>query len=102
MKLKKKVGEVFVSGGEEPGSGDDNPPSIEKNIVDENGKLVENQQLTQMDQAIQYQVGTHILTKIRPKLYINGNYYDLEDVLEVLEVKKYMIKMVKILRLKER
>ncbi|KAA0758565.1 isopeptide-forming domain-containing fimbrial protein, partial [Bacillus sp. AR2-1] len=85
---EEKVGEVFVSGGGGTGSGDDNPPSIEKNIVDENGKLVENQQLTQMDQAIQYQVGTHI-----PK---NPSNYtsmvisdDLEDVLEVLEAKVY-------------
>ncbi|MCU5517453.1 SpaA isopeptide-forming pilin-related protein [Bacillus wiedmannii] len=88
IKTEEKVGEVFVSGGGGTGSGDDNPPSIEKNIVDENGKLVENQQLAQMDQPIQYQVGTHI-----PK---NPSNYtsmvisdDLEDVLEVLEAKVY-------------
>ncbi|WP_070168527.1 SpaA isopeptide-forming pilin-related protein, partial [Bacillus wiedmannii] len=85
---EEKVGEVFVSGGGGTGSGDDNPPSIEKNIVDENGKLVENQQLTQMDQAIQYQVGTHI-PKNSPNYTSMVISDDLEDVLEVLEVKVY-------------
>ncbi|PGD82120.1 adhesin [Bacillus wiedmannii] len=85
---EEKVGEVFVSGGGGTGSGDDNPPSIEKNIVDENGKLVENQQLTQMDQAIQYQVGTHIPTN-SPNYTSMVISDDLEDVLEVLEAKVY-------------
>ncbi|MED3314331.1 SpaA isopeptide-forming pilin-related protein [Bacillus wiedmannii] len=85
---EEKVGEVFVSGGGGTGSGDDNPPSIEKNIVDENGKLVENQQLTQMDQAIQYQVGTHI-PKNSPNYTSMVISDDLEDVLEVLEAKVY-------------
>ncbi|MED2866486.1 SpaA isopeptide-forming pilin-related protein [Bacillus thuringiensis] len=88
IKTEEKVGQVFVSGGGGTGSGDDNPPSIEKNIVDENGKLVENEQLTQMDQVIQYQVGTHIPND-PPKytsMVIND---DLEDVLEVLEAKVY-------------
>ncbi|MGN5652210.1 SpaA isopeptide-forming pilin-related protein [Bacillus sp. Brlt_9] len=85
---EEKVGEVFVSGGGGTGSGDDNPPSIEKNIVDENGKLVENQQLTQIDQAIQYQVGTHI-PKEPPNYTSMIISDDLEDVLEVLEAKVY-------------
>ncbi|HDR7654927.1 TPA: collagen binding domain-containing protein [Bacillus wiedmannii] len=85
---EEKVGEVFVSGGGGTGSGDDNPPSIEKNIVDENGKIVENQQLTQMDQAIQYQVGTHI-PKNSPNYTSMVISDDLEDVLEVLEAKVY-------------
>ena len=85
---EEKVGQVFVSGGGGTGSGDDNPPSIEKNIVDENGKLVENQQLTQMDQAIQYQVGTHIPND-PPKYTSMVISDDLEDVLEVLEAKVY-------------
>ncbi|WP_088057542.1 SpaA isopeptide-forming pilin-related protein [Bacillus wiedmannii] len=85
---EEKVGEVFVSGGGGTGSGDDNPPSIEKNIVDENGKLVENQQLTQMNQAIQYQVGTHI-PKNSPNYTSMVISDDLEDVLEVLEAKVY-------------
>ncbi|QWH77101.1 isopeptide-forming domain-containing fimbrial protein [Bacillus mycoides] len=88
IKTEEKVGEVFVSGGGGTGSGDNNPPSIEKNIVDENGKLVENQQLTQMDQPIQYQVGTHI-PKDPPKYTSMVISDDLEDVLEVLEAKVY-------------
>ncbi|MGG0314211.1 SpaA isopeptide-forming pilin-related protein, partial [Bacillus mycoides] len=88
IKTEEKVGQVFVSGGGGTGSGDDNPPSIEKNIVDENGKLVENQQLTQMDQPIQYQVGTHI-PKDPPKYTSMVISDDLEDVLEVLEAKVY-------------
>ncbi|OXB96659.1 MULTISPECIES: SpaA isopeptide-forming pilin-related protein [Bacillus] len=85
---EEKVGQVFVSGGGGSGSGDDNPPSIEKNIVDENGKLVENEQLTQMDQVIQYQVGTHIPKD--PLKYTSMVISDdLEDVLEVLEAKVY-------------
>ncbi|PEW52428.1 adhesin [Bacillus cereus] len=85
---EEKVGEVFVSGGGGTGSGDNNPPSIEKNIVDENGKLVENQQLTQIDQAIQYQVGIHIPND-PPKYTSMVISDDLEDVLEVLEAKVY-------------
>ncbi|PGB76132.1 adhesin [Bacillus wiedmannii] len=88
IKTEEKVGEVFVSGGGGTGSGDDNPPSIEKNIVDENGKLVENEQLTQMDQVIQYQVGTHIPND-PPKYRSMVISDDLEDVLEVLEAKVY-------------
>ncbi|MFA2809001.1 SpaA isopeptide-forming pilin-related protein [Bacillus mycoides] len=88
IKTEEKVGEVFVSGGGGTGSGDDNPPSIEKNIVDENGKLVENQQLAQMDQPIQYQVGTHIPND-PPKYTSMVISDDLEDVLEVLEAKVY-------------
>ncbi|MCU5706375.1 SpaA isopeptide-forming pilin-related protein [Bacillus wiedmannii] len=88
IKTEEKVGEVFVSGGGGTGSGDDNPPSIEKNIVDENGKLVENQQLAQMDQVIQYQVGTHIPND-PPKYRSMVISDDLEDVLEVLEAKVY-------------
>ncbi|MGH0692719.1 SpaA isopeptide-forming pilin-related protein [Bacillus cereus] len=88
IKTEEKVGQVFVSGGGGTGSGDDNPPSIEKNIVDENGKLVENEQLTQMDQVIQYQVGTHIPND-PPKYTSMVISDDLEDVLEVLEVKVY-------------
>ncbi len=76
----------MVGGGS--GSGDDNPPSIEKNIVDEIGKSVEHQQLTQMDQPIQYQVGTHI-PKDPPKYTSMVISDDLEDVLEVLEAKVY-------------
>ncbi|HDR8195513.1 SpaA isopeptide-forming pilin-related protein [Bacillus thuringiensis] len=88
IKTEEKVGQVFVSGGGGTGSGDDNPPSIEKNIVDENGKLVENEQLTQMDQVIQYQVGTHIPND--PLKYTSMVISDdLEDVLEVLEAKVY-------------
>ncbi|MGE6880284.1 SpaA isopeptide-forming pilin-related protein [Bacillus mobilis] len=85
---EEKVGEVFVSGGGGTGSGDNNPPSIEKNIVDENGKLVENQQLTQIDQAIQYQVGIHIPND-PPKYTSMVISDDLEDALEVLEAKVY-------------
>ncbi|MES5887409.1 MULTISPECIES: SpaA isopeptide-forming pilin-related protein [unclassified Bacillus cereus group] len=85
---EEKVGQVFVSGGGGSGSGDNNPPSIEKNIVDENGKLVENEQLTQMDQVIQYQVGTHIPND-PPKYTSMVISDDLEDVLEVLEAKVY-------------
>ncbi|HDX9508794.1 TPA: isopeptide-forming domain-containing fimbrial protein [Bacillus cereus] len=88
IKTEEKVGQVFVSGGGGTGSGDDNPPSIEKNIVDENGKLVENEQLTQMDQVIQYQVGTHIPND-PPKYTSMVISDDLEDVLEVLEAKVY-------------
>ncbi|PDY88179.1 SpaA isopeptide-forming pilin-related protein [Bacillus toyonensis] len=88
IKTEEKVGQVFVSGGGGSGSGDDNPPSIEKNIVDENGKLVENEQLTQMDQVIQYQVGTHIPND-PPKYTSMVISDDLEDVLEVLEAKVY-------------
>ncbi|WP_429682755.1 SpaA isopeptide-forming pilin-related protein [Bacillus mycoides] len=88
IKTEEKVGQVFVSGGGGTGSGDDNPPSIEKNIVDENGKLVENQQLAQMDQPIQYQVGTHIPND-PPKYTSMVISDDLEDVLEVLEAKVY-------------
>ncbi|WP_259416984.1 SpaA isopeptide-forming pilin-related protein [Bacillus toyonensis] len=88
IKTEEKVGQVFVSGGGGSGSGDDNPPSIEKNIVDEIGKLVEHQQLTQMDQPIQYQVGTHI-PKDPPKYTSMVISDDLEDVLEVLEAKVY-------------
>ncbi|WP_433961755.1 SpaA isopeptide-forming pilin-related protein [Bacillus mycoides] len=88
IKTEEKVGQVFVSGGGGTGSGDDNPPSIEKNIVDENGKLVENQQLAQMDQPIQYQVGTHIPNN-PPKYTSMVISDDLEDVLEVLEAKVY-------------
>ncbi|PGD50419.1 adhesin [Bacillus toyonensis] len=88
IKTEEKVGQVFVSGGGGSGSGDDNPPSIEKNIVDENGKLVEHQQLTQVDQPIQYQVGTHIPKD--PSKYTSMVISDdLEDVLEVLEAKVY-------------
>ncbi|PGP72004.1 adhesin, partial [Bacillus cereus] len=88
IKTEEKVGQVFVSGGGGSGSGDNNPPSIEKNIVDENGKLVENEQLTQMDQVIQYQVGTHIPND--PSKYTSMVISDdLEDVLEVLEAKVY-------------
>ncbi|MGG0152473.1 SpaA isopeptide-forming pilin-related protein [Bacillus mycoides] len=86
IKTEEKVGQVFVSGGGGTGSGDDNPPSIEKNIVDENGQLVENQQLAQMDQPIQYQVGTHIPND-PPKYTSMVISDDLEDVLEVLEAK---------------
>ncbi|GAB6560358.1 SpaA isopeptide-forming pilin-related protein [Bacillus mobilis] len=85
---EEKVGEVFVSGGGGTGSGDNNPPSIEKNIVDEHGKFVENQQLTQIDQAIQYQVGIHIPND-PPKYTSMVISDDLEDVLEVLEAKVY-------------
>ncbi|MGX5539167.1 SpaA isopeptide-forming pilin-related protein [Bacillus wiedmannii] len=85
---EEKVGEVFVSGGGGTGSGDNNPPSIEKNIVDEKDKLVENQQLTQIDQAIQYQVGIHIPND-PPKYTSMVISDDLEDVLEVLEAKVY-------------
>ncbi|WP_434683685.1 isopeptide-forming domain-containing fimbrial protein [Bacillus cereus group sp. Sample44] len=88
IKTEEKVGQVFVSGGGGTGSGDDNPPSIEKNIVDENGKLVENEQLTQMDQVIQYQVGTHIPND-PPKYTSMVISDDLEDVLEVLEARVY-------------
>ncbi|WP_434179754.1 SpaA isopeptide-forming pilin-related protein [Bacillus thuringiensis] len=88
IKTEEKVGQVFVSGGGGSGSGDDNPPSIEKNIVDEIGKSVEHQQLTQMDQPIQYQVGTHI-PKDSPKYTSMVISDDLEDVLEVLEAKVY-------------
>ncbi|PEW48033.1 adhesin [Bacillus thuringiensis] len=88
IKTEEKVGQVFVSGGGGTGSGDDNPPSIEKNIVDENGKFVENEQLTQMDQVIQYQVGTHIPND-PPKYTSMVISDDLEDVLEVLEAKVY-------------
>ncbi|PRT21081.1 SpaA isopeptide-forming pilin-related protein [Bacillus wiedmannii] len=88
IKTEEKVGEVFVSGGGGTGSGDDHPPSIEKNIVDESGKLVENQQLAQMDQPIQYQVGTHIPND-PPKYTSMVISDDLEDVLEVLEAKVY-------------
>ncbi|PFJ62256.1 SpaA isopeptide-forming pilin-related protein, partial [Bacillus thuringiensis] len=88
IKTEEKVGQVFVSGGGGTGSGDDNPPSIEKNIVDENGKPVENEQLTQMDQVIQYQVGTHIPND-PPKYTSMVISDDLEDVLEVLEAKVY-------------
>ncbi|MEK7017811.1 SpaA isopeptide-forming pilin-related protein [Bacillus sp. FSL R9-9410] len=88
IKTEEKVGEVFVSGGGGTGSGEDNPPSIEKNIVDENGKLVENQQLAQMDQPIQYQVGTRIPND-PPKYTSMVISDDLEDVLEVLEAKVY-------------
>ncbi|WP_186327181.1 SpaA isopeptide-forming pilin-related protein, partial [Bacillus cereus] len=88
IKTEEKVGEVFVSGGGGTGSGDDHPPSIEKNIVDESGKLVENEQLTQMDQVIQYQVGTHIPND-PPKYTSMVISDDLEDVLEVLEAKVY-------------
>ncbi|HDX9611559.1 TPA: collagen binding domain-containing protein [Bacillus toyonensis] len=88
IKTEEKVGQVFVSGGGGSGSGDNNPPSIEKNIVDENGKFVEHQQLTQMDQPIQYQVGTHI-PKDPPKYTSMVISDDLEDVLEVLEAKVY-------------
>ncbi|MDM8364140.1 SpaA isopeptide-forming pilin-related protein [Bacillus thuringiensis] len=88
IKTEEKVGQVFVSGGGGSGSGDDNPPSIEKNIVDEIGKSVEHQQLTQMDQPIQYQVGTHI-PKDPPKYTSMVISDDLEDVLEVLEAKVY-------------
>ncbi|PEF12591.1 adhesin [Bacillus thuringiensis] len=88
IKTEEKVGQVFVSGGGGTGSGDDNPPSIEKNIVDENGKLVENEQLTRMDQVIQYQVGTHIPND-PPKYTSMVISDDLEDVLEVLEAKVY-------------
>ncbi|MEH7852318.1 SpaA isopeptide-forming pilin-related protein, partial [Bacillus thuringiensis] len=88
IKTEEKVGQVFVSGGGGSGSGDNNPPSIEKNIVDENGKLVENEQLTQMDQVIQYQVGTHIPND-PPKYTSMVISDDLEDVLEVLEAKVY-------------
>ncbi|PEN66819.1 SpaA isopeptide-forming pilin-related protein [Bacillus wiedmannii] len=88
IKTEEKVGEVFVSGGGGTGSGDDHPPSIEKNIVDESGKLVENQQLAQIDQPIQYQVGTHIPND-PPKYTSMVISDDLEDVLEVLEAKVY-------------
>ncbi|MFZ7805726.1 SpaA isopeptide-forming pilin-related protein [Bacillus thuringiensis] len=88
IKTEEKVGQVFVSGGGGSGSGDNNPPSIEKNIVDENGKLVENEQLTKMDQVIQYQVGTHIPND-PPKYTSMVISDDLEDVLEVLEAKVY-------------
>ncbi|MFJ8115617.1 SpaA isopeptide-forming pilin-related protein [Bacillus mycoides] len=88
IKTEEKVGQVFVSGGGGTGSGDDNPPSIEKNIVDEKGKLVENQQLTQMNQPIQYQVGTHI-PQDPPNYTSMVISDDLEDVLEVLEAKVY-------------
>ncbi|WP_283746600.1 SpaA isopeptide-forming pilin-related protein [Bacillus mycoides] len=88
IKTEEKEGQVFVSGGGGTGSGDDNPPSIDKNIVDENGKLVENKQLTQMDQPIQYQVGTHIPND-PPKYTSMVISDDLEDVLEVLEAKVY-------------
>ncbi len=81
IETEEKVGQVFVSGGGGSGSGDNNPPSIDKNIVDENGKLVENQQLTQMEQPIQYQVGTHI-PKDPPKYTSMVISDDLEDVLE--------------------
>ncbi|MDD1370885.1 isopeptide-forming domain-containing fimbrial protein, partial [Bacillus sp. MHSD17] len=57
-------------------------------MVDENGKLVENEQLTQMDQVIQYQVGTHIPND-PPKYTSMVIRDDLEDVLEVLEAKVY-------------
>ncbi|MED4682669.1 SpaA isopeptide-forming pilin-related protein, partial [Bacillus mycoides] len=86
IETEEKVGQVFVSGGGGTGSGDDNPPSIEKNIVDEKGKLVENQQLTQMNQPIQYQVGTHI-PQDPPNYTSMVISDDLEDVLEVLEAK---------------
>ncbi|HFK1528784.1 TPA: SpaA isopeptide-forming pilin-related protein [Bacillus cereus] len=88
IKTEEKVGEVFVSGGGGTGSGDDHPPSIEKKIVDESGKLVENQQLAQMDKPIQYQVGTHIPND-PPKYTSMVISDDLEDVLEVLEAKVY-------------
>ncbi|OSY16205.1 hypothetical protein BTJ48_00014 [Bacillus mycoides] len=88
IETEEKVGQVFVSGGGGTGSGDDNPPSIEKNIVDEKGKLVENQQLTQMNQPIQYQVGTHI-PQDPPNYTSMVISDDLEDVLEVLEAKVY-------------
>ncbi|MCU4836481.1 SpaA isopeptide-forming pilin-related protein, partial [Bacillus cereus] len=85
---EEKVGKVFVSGGGGTGFGDSNPPSIKKKIVDENGKFVENQQLIQMNQAIQYQVGTHIPND-PPKYKSMVISDDLEDVLEVLEAKVY-------------
>ncbi|MCA1000793.1 isopeptide-forming domain-containing fimbrial protein [Bacillus thuringiensis] len=88
IKTEEKVGQVFVSGGGGSGSGENNPPSIEKNIVGENGKLVENEQLTQMDQVIQYQVGTHIPND-PPKYTSMVISDDLEDVLEVLDAKVY-------------
>ncbi|PFQ46151.1 adhesin [Bacillus cereus] len=88
IKTEEKVGQVFVSGGGGSGSGENNPPSIEKNIVGENGKLVENEQLTQMDQVIQYQVGTHIPND-PPKYTSMVIRDDLEDVLEVLDAKVY-------------
>ncbi|MBJ7957910.1 isopeptide-forming domain-containing fimbrial protein [Bacillus cereus group sp. N28] len=86
IETEEKVGQVFVSGGGGTGSGDNNPPSIEKNIVDENGKLVENQQLTQMDQTIQYQVGTHI-PQDPPNYTSMVISDDLEDVLDVIDAK---------------
>ncbi|MFC9446118.1 SpaA isopeptide-forming pilin-related protein [Bacillus cereus] len=88
IKTEEKVGQVFVSGGGGSGSGENNPPSIEKNIVGENGKLVENEQLTQMDQVIQYQVGTHIPND-PPKYTSMVISDDLEDILEVLDAKVY-------------
>ncbi|OSY01149.1 hypothetical protein BTJ45_00211 [Bacillus mycoides] len=88
IETEEKVGQVFVSGGGGTGSGDNNPPSIEKNIVNENGKLVENQQLTQMDQTIQYQVGTHIPQD--PSNYTSMVISDdLEDVLDVIDAKVF-------------
>ena len=56
--------------------------------------------LTQMDQVIQYQVGTHIPND-PPKYTSMVISDDLEDVLEVLEAKVYD-KMAKILLLKGR
>ncbi|EJR80160.1 SpaA isopeptide-forming pilin-related protein, partial [Bacillus cereus] len=85
---EEKVEKVFVSGGGGTGFGDSNPPSIKKKIVDENGKFVENQHLIQMNQVIQYQVGTHIPND-PPKYTSMVISDDLEDVLEVLEVKVY-------------
>ncbi|MGG3447156.1 SpaA isopeptide-forming pilin-related protein [Bacillus nitratireducens] len=88
IETEEKVGQVFVSGGGGTGSGDNNPPSIEKNIVNENGKLVENQQLTQMDQTIQYQVGTHI-PQDPPNYTSMVISDDLEDVLDVIDAKVF-------------
>ncbi|PGZ10891.1 cell wall anchor protein, partial [Bacillus cereus] len=88
IETEEKVGQVFVSGGGGAGSGDNNPPSIEKNIVNENGKLVENQQLTQMDQTIQYQVGTHI-PQDPPNYTSMVISDDLEDVLDVIDAKVF-------------
>ena len=83
---EEKIGQVFVGGGGGIGSGDNYLPSLEKSIVDENGQLVENQQLTQINQSIQYQVGTHIPKNLfgYTSMIISD---DLEDVLEVLEAK---------------
>ncbi|PEU12529.1 isopeptide-forming domain-containing fimbrial protein, partial [Bacillus sp. AFS019443] len=86
IETEEKTEKVIVNNGGGTGSGENESPSIEKSIVDENGNLVNTQQLSQMNQSIHYQIRTHIPTDAPnyESMEISDN---LEDVLEIIDAK---------------